>query len=164
MVDQAITDMEIELNLLRSRIDAIRGEVTTFLSEVGAPNLIEARDRFRRFAGAAVELPSKIEKLQASLALVTKTKDEHERTALETRNQLKELRTRLQNQKDKVSTANNRLNLSRAAMQEAIDLLESPMFASLASESRPVISSLSSALRDIPANLPTEEVTANAKV
>lgn len=164
MVDQTVIDMEVELNLLRSRIDAIRGEVTTFLSEVGAPNLVEARDRFRRFAGAAVELPSKIEKLQAQLALTTKTKDEFERNIVEQRNNAKELRTKLQNQKEKVSTANARLNLSRAAMQEAIDLLESPMFAANADESRPVVSSLTSALRDIPADLPTDEVIANAKV
>lgn len=164
MAEQTVIDMEVELNLLRTRIDAIRGEVTTFLSEVGAPNLVEARDRFRRFAAAAVELPAKIEKLQAGIALTQKAKDENERVALEQRNLAKELRTRLQNQKEKVATANARLNLSRAAMQEAIDLLESPMFAANADESRPVIGSLNSALRDIPANLPTDEVKENAKV
>lgn len=164
MVDQTVIDMEVELNLLRSRIDAIRGEVTTFLSEVGAPNLVEARDRFRRFAGAAVELPSKIEKLQAMLALAQKGKDESERVMLEQRNNAKELRTKLQSQKEKVSTANARMNISRAAIQEAVDLLESPMFAGFSDETGPVISSLSSALRDIPADLPTDEVKSNAKV
>lgn len=157
MAEVSITDIEIELNLLRSRIDAIRGEVTTFLDEVGAPTLVEARDRFRRFATAAIELPRRIETLHEVIDEANKGKEEAQQRMQLQINAAKELRTKAKEDKKTVIDANKRLLISRAAMQMAIELLESPMYAAMINDSRPTLRSLDAAMKAIPADLPTEE-------
>lgn len=157
MAETSVTDLTIELDLLRARIDSMRGEVVTFLEEVGAPNLVEARDRFRRFATAAIELPAKIEKLQAVIANNERSsKDVENRLQLQV-NASKELRLKASSDKITFNQTNKRLLKARAAMSEAITLLESPMYATFIDDSRPVIRSLDKVFKDIPEDLPVTE-------
>lgn len=164
MAEPSITDLEIELNSLQTRIDAMRSEVTVFLNEVGAPNLSEARDRYRRFATAAIELPQKIERLQAELRNANATKENHAASAQANADSTKAMRVALGGERARTQQSNNRLNIARAAIVDAKDLLESPMYSSMLEDSRRTIRSLDSALRDIPFDLPAIEEETNAQV
>ena len=150
MAEVSITDIEIELNLLRSRIDAIRGEVTTFLDEVGAPTLVEARDRFRRFANAAIELPHRIETLHELVDQANKSRDDAQQRMQLQINAAKELRTKVvMGEAEKLQTK-SQFDIVKAAMVMATELLESPMYAALIDDSRPTLRSLDAAIKAIP--------------
>lgn len=164
MAEQSITDLEIELSTLQTRLDAMRTEVTVFLNEVGAPSLTEARDRYRRFAAAAIELPQKIDRLQAELRAAHAVKETLAVTAQANADSTKSMRIALNNERGFVSKTNNRLNVARAALVEAKDLLESPMYASMIDDSRRTIRSLDSALTAIPFDLPVTEEETNAAI
>lgn len=164
MAEQSITDLIIELDQLRARNDAMRGEITTFLEEVGAPNLVAARDRYRRFATAAIELPQKIEKLQAQVALIDKAKDDAQNRMQLQINNAKELRIKARTDKATVNQANRRLTTARAAIVEAKELLESPMYSSMLDDSRRTIRSLDSALTAIPSDIPVTEDETDAAI
>lgn len=164
MADQSITDLIIELDQLRARNNAMREEITTFLGEVGAPNLVEARDRYRRFAAAAIDLPSKIERLQSELRTSNRMRDEAEQRTAQQLNIAKELRNTVTISTTTVAAANARINVARAAIVDAKDLLESPMYASMLEDSRRTIRSLDSALREITTETPVVEEETNAPV
>lgn len=153
MAEVSITDIEIELNVLRSRVDAIRGEVTTFLEEVGAPTLVEARDRFRRFATAAIELPRRIESLNDLVNAANKGKEDAQERMQIQFNQAKDLRLKMTAAELAKVQTTAQLSIAKAAMNMAVELLESPMYAALIDDSRPTLRSLDAAIKAVPKDI-----------
>lgn len=153
----SLSELQIELKRAEERNDALMTELRTFLDAIGARGLTDALERHRRFAAIAIDLPKKIERLQADIAGIEKTSGIQQTLNERLQIIIGTQRTELNKQ---VSANQHTANNSRA-IRAALDLCEeaftSPIFSQFARETAIILRSVQAAKRTLSPVMETEE-------
>ena len=142
MTLQSQSDLELSIASLEIRRNALIDEIKVFLEATGAPTLQEAAVRFKRFAQIAIDLPTKLDDAKRHLTAADKRIEDLVSKIDKARLDAGATRQEITTLKSKVTIQHNWLKASKAAMQIALDVFDTPMFSGFRAETKDATAAL----------------------